>query len=124
MIRLATLALAAALLPVPAIAGCQSVPDLVAGIRPTLPATAFVGSVPSGSLPTVLAWLESEGLPHDADTIVQVAGDRGVALILTKGGQACDGTTIVKLLGPAAVSLIGTVRRYRVLRGWGPELGA
>lgn len=124
MIRLATLALAAALMPASAIAGCQSVPDLVAGIRPTLPATAFVGPVPSGSLPTVLAWLESEGLPHEADRIVQVAGDRGVALILVRGAQACDGTQIVKLMGPAAASLIGTVRRLRELRGWGSELGA
>lgn len=46
------------------------------------------------------------------------------SLILVRGAQACDGTQIVELLGPAAASLIGTVRRLREMRGWGPELGA
>ncbi|TXM74142.1 hypothetical protein FV226_07650 [Methylobacterium sp. WL12] len=121
MTRLA--ALAAALLPIPASAGCPSAPELVAAIRPTLPETGFVGLVPSGSMPTVLAWLEAADLPHDADAIVQVVGDRGIALVLVQG-QSCEGRPVVTLIGAAAADLVGLVRRYRALRGWGPELGA
>ena len=120
----ASLALLACLFATPAAAACQAVPDLAASLRASVPATGYVGEVPASVVPTVRAWLESEGLPHRADRIVQVVGDRGLALVLIQGERACDGTTLVRILGPQAAALAGLVRRFREMRGWGPELGA
>jgi len=117
----AAAALIALLAASPAAAGCQSVPDLVTTLRAQLPATAFVGEVSPSSRAVVLAWLESEGIPHEVDRIVQVAGDRGLALVLVRGETACDGTTLVTLTGERAAALIATVRRYQDLSGRGKE---
>lgn len=120
----AAAALIALLAASPAAAGCQSVPDLMASLRAQLPATAFVGEVNPSSRAVVLAWLESEGIVHEADRVVQVVGDRGLALVLVRGETACEGTTVVQLIGAPAAALAATVRRYRDLKGWGPEFAA
>ena len=64
---------------------------------------------------------ESEGLPEDANRIVQVAGDRDPALDLVRGESACDGTTLVTLTGERAVALVATVRRFQEPSGRGKE---
>ena len=108
----------------PAAAACRSIPDAIAELKAVLPPQAFVGEVPASSVPVVLAWLESEGAPHRADRVIQVVGDRGLALILVEGAAACDGAKAVQLIGAKAGELAGLVRRYRDLRGFGPELSA
>jgi hypothetical protein len=80
--RLAAFLVLGALAATPAAAGCQTVPSIVEDLRGRLPATAYVAEVLATVTPTILAWLESEGLPHRADQLVQVAGPRGFALIL------------------------------------------
>ena len=124
MIRAAAILVLGALAATPAAATCRTVPELVEVLRAPLPARAFVGEVSAAVVPTVLAWLESEGLPHRATRVVQVAGDRGVALILLPGELACGAPVAVQLVGTRAVELARLVRRFRELRGYGPELPA
>lgn len=123
MIRVAAILLAG-LAATPAAAACRTVPELVEVLRAPLPPRAFVGEISASVVPTVLAWLESEGLPHRATRLVQVAGDRGVALILLPGELACGAPVAVQLVGSQAVELARLVRRFRELRGYGPELPA
>ncbi|KQO89442.1 hypothetical protein [Methylorubrum sp. SL192] len=125
MIRAAAILLLGALAATPAAAACRTVPELVEVIRAPLPPQAFVGELSASVVPTVLAWLESEGLPHRADRIVQVAGDRGLALVLISGELACAGAPIaLQIFGTKAVELARLVRRFRELKGYGPELPA
>lgn len=125
MIRFAAILLAG-LAATPAAASCMAVPAMVEDLRAQLPANAYVGEISAGVVPTILAWLESEGLPHRADRLIQVAGTRGVALILIADDLdwACDGTQAVELIGDKAIELARLVRRFREMRGWGPELPA
>lgn len=120
----AAAALFALLAAAPTAADCMSVPDLVGVLRAPLPAHAYVAEVSTFVAPTILAWLESEGLPHRADRLVQVAGDRGGALVLIEGERACGVPVAILLTGDKAVELARLVRRYRELRGYGPELPA
>ncbi|MGU3284692.1 hypothetical protein [Methylobacterium mesophilicum] len=120
----AAAALFALLLAAPAAAGCKPVPSVVEDLRGRLPATAHVAEISATVTPTILAWLESEGLPRRADRLIQVAGPRGVALILIEGETVCDGPQAVELLGDQAVALARLVQRFRQMRGWGPELPA
>ncbi|MCJ2124913.1 hypothetical protein [Methylobacterium sp. J-077] len=126
MIRLAALALAAALLPIPASAGCRTAPEIVTSLKAVYPTTAFVAEIPASLVPTIIAWLAAEGLPHRADRIVQVVGDRGLGLVLVAGDVDwdCDGTVGVELLGSKATELVALVRRFHEMRGWGPERSA
>lgn len=125
MTRLAATAVLGLLAATPASARCQPAADLVAGLRQALPAHAVVRAVSRDSVPAVLAWLESEGRPlPGVDGLVQVSGDRGIALVPTRAGQVCDGAGVVVVLGGKAGELVGLVRRYREMRGWGPEVEA
>ncbi|ARO54055.1 hypothetical protein B2G69_07785 [Methylorubrum zatmanii] len=108
----------------PAGAGCQTVPEVIEDMKKTYPATAYVAEIPASLVPTVRAWLESEGMPHRAQRIVQLVCDRGLALILIDGERACDGTPAVMLLGDRARDLVALVQRYRDLKGIGQERAA
>ncbi|WP_375462970.1 hypothetical protein [uncultured Methylobacterium sp.] len=108
----------------PAAAACRTVPEAIAGLQAVYPSGAVVAEIPAVLVPTVLAWLESEGAPHTADRIVQVVGSRGLGLILITGDRACDGTTAVELIGSRAVELVALVRRFQELKGIGREYAA
>ncbi|MCJ2040948.1 hypothetical protein MKK55_18635 [Methylobacterium sp. J-059] len=108
----------------PAAAACRTVPETIAGLQAVYPTGAVVAEIPAVLVPTVLAWLESEGAPHTADRIVQVVGNRGLGFILITGDRACDGTVAVQLVGARASELVALVRRYQDLRGIGREYEA
>lgn len=118
--------LLALLVATPASAGCQPLPAVRAWLKGGLPARAYVEPVTASSLPTVLAWLESRGLPHRATAILQVVGDPklGMTLVLFDGGQACEGAPAIRLTGDQASELIALVTRFHELTGRGPERSA
>lgn len=126
MIRVAAFLAFGLLAATPAAAGCRTAPEHVTAFKSLYPGAAFVGEIPASLVPTVLAWLESEGLPHRADRIVQVVGDRGLGLVLIAPDTDwdCDGTTGVELIGAKAAELVALVRRYQDLKGIGQERGA
>lgn len=124
MTRLAACIALGLLAATPAAATCRSIPDAIAGLKAVFPPRAFVGEVPANLVPVVLAWLESEGVPHRADRIIQVVGDRGLALVLVQGQTACDGGQAVQLIGEKAAELVVLIRLFQDLKGLGREYAA
>ncbi|QEE39825.1 MULTISPECIES: hypothetical protein [unclassified Methylobacterium] len=121
----AAAAVLALMLATPAAAACRTVPETIAVLRAPLPGHAFVGEVPAAVGPAVAAWLEFEGLPvAGATRFVHVAGDRGIALIPVDGDRVCDGAPAFQLIGDKARELAAFIRRFRELRGFGPEYAA
>lgn len=123
MIRFAAILLAG-LAATPAAADCPTVPEFVEDLRTQVPDTVHVSEVSATVTPTILEWLESEGLPHRADRIVHASGPGGVVLVLITGDRACADAVPVRIPGDKVLDLVSVVRRFRILRGYGPERAA
>lgn len=119
MIRVAAIVLGL-LAATPAAATCRTVPEFMAAAQANLPAGSVVREVSILVVPTIAAWMESEGL-SGAARFLQVAAPGGIILVPVTADRVCETDTAYRLSTAQSVDLVNLMRRYRLLRGWGLE---